>query len=166
MTVDVDNRSLQFTGTNAQAGWSYGNNIDFSAFKYLVVKLKEPQTGGVEIRLSKKSGSSTSLGYKEALEDRTVVAIDLDNMYYNKVKMDPSTICKVVFQSPKAGTLLIDNVFLTNDEQYAVYTGISSVVNTASPFRAPLYSLDGRLADPKTLKPGVYVQQDKKVLIK
>ena len=166
VTVDVDTRSLQFAGTNAQAGWSYGNNIDFSAFKYLVVKLKEPQTSGVEIRLSKKSGSSTSLGYKEALEDRTVVAIDLDNMYYNKVKMDPSNVCKVVFQSPKAGTLVIDDVFLTNDEQYAVYTGISSVVDASSPFQAPLYSLDGRLAAPKALSPGVYIQQNKKVLIK
>ena len=94
------------------------------------------------------------------------MAIDLDNMYYNKVKMNPSTICKVVFQSPKAGTLLIDNVFLSNDEQYAVYTGIRGVVDASSPFNAPLYSLDGRLADPKTLKPGVYVQQNKKVLIK
>ena len=166
-TVDVANRTVQFLGTNAQAGWQYGSTIDFSAFKYLVVKLKEAQTGDIEIRLSKKVGSTISVGYKETIGDRMIIAIDLNNMIYNKVKMAPSTVYKVLFHSPQTGSIAIDDIFLSNDDQYAVYTtGVRPVVNTSGPFVPPLYSLDGRLVQTEPLKGGVYISEGQKKVIR
>jgi hypothetical protein len=80
--------------------------------------------------------------------------------------MDPSAIGKVVFHSKNVGKLVVDDVFLSNDDAYAEFsTGISEVTGTTS-FRAPLYSLDGRLAQPHALKPGVYIQKGKKKVIR
>ena len=166
-TVDLDNRTITFPKTTAsQAGWQYDNNVDWSAYRFLVIKLKEAQTSDLQVRIYKKNGSSFTMGYMEAIGDRTVMAIDLQKMEYNKKTMDPSAIGKVVFHSTKVGTLVLDNVFLSNDMAYAEYsTGISDV-SSASPFRAPLYSLDGRLAQPDVLKPGVYIQSGKKKVIR
>lgn len=95
------------------------------------------------------------------------MAIGLQNLLYNKKTMDPSAISKIVFHCPKGGTLVLDDVFLSNDDSYADYsTAIESVNSDASPFTAPLYSLDGRLAQPDALKPGVYVRSGKKMVIR
>lgn len=164
-TVDIEKRTVTFTKTAAaQVGWQYDDNIDMSAYNYLVIKLKEPQTGNVQVRIFKKNNSSFAMGYMEAIGDRTVMAIDLHNMVYSKKTMDPSAIGKVVFHCPKTGSLAIDDVFLSNDEAYAVYTGISDVRTTVNTFHAPLYSLDGRLAVPDAVKPGIYIQAGKKII--
>ena len=166
-TVDIENRTFTFTKASAaQVGWQYDNNVDMSPYKYLVIKLKEPQTDNLEVRMYKKNGTSFTMGYMEAIGDRTTMAIYLHNMVYNKKTMDPSAIGKVVFHSKNVGKLVVDDVFLSNDDAYAEFsTGISEVTGTTS-FRAPLYSLDGRLAQPHVLKPGVYIQKGKKKVIK
>ena len=166
-TVDIENRTFTFTKASAaQVGWQYDNNVDMSPYKYLVIKLKEPQTDNLEVRMYKKNGTSFTMGYMEAIGDRTTMAIYLHNMVYNKKTMDPSAIGKVVFHSKNVGKLVVDDVFLSNDDAYAEFsTGISEVTGTTS-FRAPLYSLDGRLAQPHALKPGVYIQKGKKKVIR
>ncbi len=166
-TIDLDSRTITFSkATASQAGWQYGNNVDWSAYRFLVIKLKEAQTSDLQVRIYKKNGSSFAMGYMEAIGDRTVMAIDLQKMVYNKKTMDPSAIGKVVFHSTKVGTLALDDVFLSNDASYGEFsTGISDVSGTG-PFRAPLYSLDGRLAQPDELKPGVYIQAGKKKVIR
>ena len=165
--VDMENRVITFSTTNAQAGWMYNNPIDLSAYKYIVFKLKEPQTLDAEVRLFKRSGTSLSLGYKEAIGDRTIVAVYLHNMVYNGKTLDPSTIGKVVFHSPKKGTLAFDEVFLSNDDAYAEYsTDIRNANDVITPFKAPLYSLDGRLVQSDALKPGIYIQSGKKRVIR
>ena len=161
-TIDYDTRTVSFTKTTAaQVGWLY-EGADWSPYKFLVIKLKEPQADNIEIRMFK----GTSLGYREQIGDRTTIAIALHNLVYNKKTMDPSAVSKFVFHCPKTGTLALDDVFLSNDDAYAEFsTGISDV-NDAGSFQAPLYSLDGRLAQPETLKPGVYIQAGKKKVIR
>lgn len=163
-TIDYDTRIVNYTSTSAsQVGWLYDNNVDWSAYKFLVIKLKESQTANVEIRMFKAS----TMGYREIIGDRTVVAINLHNMVYNKKTMDPSVITRIVFHCPKGGTLAIDDVFLSNDDAYAENsTAIRNVENAASPFKAPLYSLDGRLAQPDALKSGIYIQAGKKKVVR
>jgi hypothetical protein len=164
--VDFDTRTITFSTTNAQAGWMYNNPVDLSAYKYLVFKLKEPQTLDAEIRMYKRNGTSLSLGYREVIGDRTIVAIDLHHMEYNNKTMDPANVGKIVFHSPKKGTLSFDDIFLSNDESYAVYTDINEVNSSGNSFKAPLYSLDGRLVQPDALKPGFYIQAGKKTVIR
>ena len=166
VTVDIASRTITFSSNGSQAGWQYEKNVDWSAYKYLVVKLKEAIDTEEEIRIYKKTTSSYMLGYKEAIGNRTVVAIDLKNMVYSNKTMDPSSIGKMIIYSPKKGTVILDEVFLSNDESFANHTTAIREMNTASPFRAPLYSLDGRLADPEALKPGIYIRDGKKIVVR
>jgi len=155
-------RTMTVKSTGAGiAAWTYPHFVDWSGYKYLVVKLKEQQTIGAEVWLY---GKSKNVSYRDTINDRTTIVIDLHNLKYGKNVMDPSKVYKMAFRAPKAGKLVIDDVFLSNDEQEV--TAIRSVETPETPFRAPLYSLDGRLADPKALKPGVYVSNGKKFVIK
>ena len=141
--------------------WTYPHFADWSGYKYLVVKLKEPQDIGTEVWLY---GKSKNVSYRDTINDRTTVIIDLHNLRYNKTVMDPSKVYKMAFRAPKAGKVVIDDVYLTNDDQEA--TAIRPADTATNPFRAPLYSLDGRLADPKALKPGVYISDGKKFVVR
>ena len=164
-TFDYTNRAITFSG-GAQAGWVYDKAVDMSAYKYLVVKLKEPQDIGAEVRLS-ASKNTGSVGFRDTINDRTVVSIDLHNMIYSKTKvLDPAKIFMVTFRCAKKGTLHIDDMFLTNDDQYAPdATAISSITRTATA-ASPVYTLDGRRAPAAGLKPGVYVSEGKKIIVK
>ena len=78
--------------------------------------------------------------------------------------MDPSKVYKMAFRATKAGKIVLDDVYLTNDDSEVA--AIRSVDTKDTPFRAPLYSLDGRLADPDALKPGIYIRDGKKIVIR
>ena len=162
-TFTEKTRTMTVKSTGAGiASWTYPHFADWSGYKYLVVKLKEQQTINAEVWLY---GKSKNVSYRDTINDRTTVIIDLHNLKYNKNVMDPSKVYKMAFRAPKAGKLVIDDVYLTYDDPET--TAIRSVDTADStPFRAPLYSLDGRLADPKALKPGVYISNGRKYIIK
>ena len=141
--------------------WTYPHFADWSTYKYLVVKLKEQQNIGAEIMLY---GKNKNVAYRDTINDRTTVVIDLHNLKYGKTVMDPSMVYKMSLRAPKAGKIVIDDVFLSNDEQED--TAIRNLESPSTPFRAPLYSLDGRLANPGALKPGIYIRDGKKVVVK
>ena len=141
--------------------WTYPHFVDWSDYKYLIVKLKEQQTIDAEVWLY---GKSKNVSYRDTINDRTTIVIDLQNLKYGKTVMDPSKVYKMAFRAPKAGKLVIDDVFLTNDDPEV--TAIRTVDTKDTPFRAPLYSLDGRLADPEALKPGIYIQSGKKFVVR
>ena len=82
--------------------------------------------------------------------------------------MDPAKIYKMAFHCAQAGKIVFDDVFLSNEEQYGeILTAIRDVNTNKSPFQAPLYSLDGRLAGHRdALKPGIYFSNGKKILVR
>ena len=159
-------RTMTLTA-GGQAGWVYKNGIDLSDYKYLVVKLKEPQELGAQIRIFNKN-SINAVSYKDTINSRTTVVIDLHNMVYNKTgaKIDPAKIYIVDFRLAKAGTINIDDVFVTNDDQYTP-TAVNSLQLTANGQQpAAIYSLDGRRISNSCLRPGVYVSQGRKCIVK
>ena len=81
--------------------------------------------------------------------------------------MSPSKVYKMGFRWPKDTKMVIDDVFLSDDEEYgSILTAIRNVNTDNCPSRAPIYSLDGRLANPESLKKGVYISNGKKILVK
>jgi len=135
-----------------------------SGYRFLVVKLKEPQECGAQIRIYNKN-SINSTSYKDTINARTTVVIDLHHMVYNAkgATIDPSKVFIVAIRTSKAGTVAIDDIFLTNDEQYGDATAINgSVTRNGSP--SPVFTLDGRHADPRSLRPGIYVQDGRKLV--
>ena len=152
--------TVKSTGTGI-ATWTYPHFVDWSGYNYLIVKLKEPQDIGAEVWLY---GKSKNVSYRDTINERTFVIIDLHNLKYNKTVMDPSKVYKMAFRATKAGKIVLDDVYLTNDDSEVA--AIRSVDTKDTPFRAPLYSLDGRLADPNALKPGIYIRDGKKIVIR
>ena len=146
---------------NGLCFWTYPHFADWSSYKYLIVKLKKQQTVDAEVWLY---GKTKNVSYRDTINDRTTVVIDLHNLRYKTSVMDPSKVYKLAIRGAKAGTITIEDVFLTNDEQEV--TAIRNVETPATPFRAPLYSLDGRLADRDALKPGIYIQNGRKFVIR
>ena len=161
-TVTESSRTItvKSTGTGI-ATWTYPDFADWSGYNYLIVKLKEPQDIGAEVWLY---GKSKNVSYRDTINERTTVIIDLHNLKYNKTVMDPSKVYKMAFRATKAGKIVLDDVYLTNDDSEVA--AIRNVDAKDTPFRAPLYSLDGRLADPDALKPGIYIRDGKKIVIR
>ncbi len=145
------------------AFWEYPHLADWSDFKYLVIKLKEPADPAAEVWLYKNG----SLACREIFNDRETIVIDIHNAKYSATVLDPSQVSKMTFRCPKGTKIVFDDIFLTNDEEYNLNpTAISGVEADDNTFRAPLYSLDGRLAEPKKLKTGIYINKGKKIFVK
>jgi hypothetical protein len=145
------------------AYWEYPHLADWSDFKYLVIKLKEPADPAAEVWLYKNG----SLACREIFNDRETIVIDFHNTKYSTTVLDPSQVSKMTFRCPKGTKIVFDDIFLTNDEEYNLNpTAISGVETDDNTFRAPLYSLDGRLAEPKKLKTGIYINKGKKIFVK
>ena len=155
-TYDESARSMKF-GSGGVGGWLYKSGIDLSAFKYLVIKLKEPQTIDAQVRIS-SSTSVSVLGYRDTINERTTVVIDLHNMHYNNNKstINPERIFMIAFRGGKSGMLYLDDVFLTNDEDYAT-AGIASVSEEKLKGQG-VYTLQGMKAGCwEQLRPGIYI---------
>ena len=151
-------RTITYQGAGLTT-WTYPHFVDWSGYKYLVVKLKEPQTIDAEVWLYDTSKNVT---YRDAIGDRTTVVIDLHNLKYGNKVMDPSQVYKMAFRSQNAGKIVIDDVFLSNDSEYDP-TGISNLTSEPS-LKADYYDLNGRRVNEKALKPGIYIRQGKKVI--
>ena len=143
-------------------GWTYPHFVDWSSYKYLVVKLKDQQSIGAEVWLY---SAANKISYRDTINDRTTVVIDLHNLKLNKTVMDPSKVYKMAFRSPKVGKIVIDDVFLSNDDQYA--TGIKSIKDDALKSEDDWYSLEGRrVKNGRPQKAGIYVRNKKKLIVK
>lgn len=157
-TYDAKTRTMTAKKSGGMVSWNYANGANWSEYKYLVVKLKEPQTANAEVIFYK---TVSGVGHREDIGDRTTMVIDLKNL---KNGTDPSKIYKLSFRAKQAGKVVFDDVFLSNDAQYDAVVGINNV--NSDTFHAPLYSLDGRLAQPDALRPGIYVRSGKKIVVK
>ena len=152
-------RTITYQGA-ALTSWIYSHLADWSGYKYLVVKLKEPQTIDAEIWLY---GANKNLGYRDAIGDRTTVVIDLHNLKYSNKVLDPSKIYRMAFRSQKAGKVVIDDVFLSNDDEYNP-AGISTLTTGSSLKGGNYYDLSGRHVNRDAMKPGIYIWNGKKVV--
>lgn len=161
-TYNQTSRTMTASEKGGTVSWTYTEGIDWSGYKYLVIKLKSKQTADASIILCNLT--NTAIAFKEAIGDRTMMAVDLQTAQYNNKKLEVSKVGKLIVSAGQAGKVVFDEIFLSNDEAYAA-TAIRSVKND-SPFQAPLYSLDGRLAQPDALRPGIYIKAGKKIVIK
>ena len=160
-TYTSSSRTMNATDKGGMMTWNYADGADWSDAKYLVIKLKKQQTCDAEVYINNFNPSK--IAFREKIGDRTTMVVDLQNAKYNSTKLTPAKVGKLYFVSNQKGNIVFDEVFLSNDEQYA--TAISTV-SVDNPFKAPLYSLDGKLAQPGALKPGLYIRNGKKMVIK
>ena len=75
--------------------------------------------------------------------------------------IDPSHVCIVSLRATTKGTIHIEDVYLTNED----ITGIENISNDKIE-KAATYDMSGRQMHSQSLRPGLYLKDGKKILIK
>jgi len=173
-TFDQKTQTL-VTGRYGFGGWYYSNGVNLSKYKYLVVKLGNTNTCGYSFRLFDENSYWSTPDMFDIGSKRQIV-VTLDQMYKNgtNTKMDPSHIYYVGFWSHGGCPLIIDEIYLTNKEDYSKLTGIYDLYNVNSkPEFVDVYSITGarirsnvkRNEATKGLPDGIYIVEREKVIV-
>jgi hypothetical protein len=79
--------------------------------------------------------------------------------------VNPAKVRMVSFRSPKAGTLVVSDVFLSNEDEYAAATTAIKEMAIETPSSTAIYNLQGQKVgtrkDLNQLKRGIYVVNGK-----
>ena len=145
-----------------QIGWKYPEGIDISGYKYLVVKLKQEQNIGAEIRIFPVNTIWGANEHIKALSSTTTV------VKLSEVNFDLSKIYIIDFWS-RGGTIYVDDIYLTNNDDYSKQaTGITTVQRDIED--GVVYNLQGikvgTRSQLKSLPRGIYIIGGKKVVVK
>ena len=145
-----------------QIGWKYPEGIDISGYKYLVVKLKQEQNIGAEIRIFPVNTIWGANEHIKALSSTTTV------VKLSEVNFDLSNIYIIDFWS-RGGTIYVDDIYLTNNDDYSKQaTGITTVQRDME--NDVVYNLQGikvgTRSELKSLPRGIYIIGGKKVVVR
>ena len=139
------------TGQWGFGGWQYAQGVDLSAYKYLVVELKQAQNAGASFRLFDINNYWSSPSRSNFTGSQTRLVIDLHNLKAYKDdnctqfdhNIDPSHIYIAGFWTTGGSPIYINKVFLSDDGVNP--TGIFEFENgTFDEISREYYSLDGR----------------------
>lgn len=160
---------------DGQIGWQYTTNVDMSAYKYLVVRLREPQTCDARLNIYTDAGMKN--GYTSApFGDETLIAIDLSAARYTTGSMqgeplDTKNVRVVSFSGSGSGYMIVTDIYLTNTQE----TTSVHLTNVAQPARpVSVSTLSGQLVRraatrqqaTQGLRPGIYVIDGRKCVVK
>lgn len=160
------------TGQYGFGGWEYGEGVDLSQHRYLIVELSQPQDVGASFRLFDtnnywSSPSRTSLG------NDTKIVIDLQNLKAYKDDqctqfdhdIDPSHIYIAGFWTLGGKPIYIKAVYLSDDGETPTGIRIPTTVATDSP--KSVYTLQGTRVGTSDnmshLPHGIYIVGGKKI---
>ena len=158
------------TGQYGQMGWEYPNGADMSGYKYLVVNLGKT-TSGAHLNLFSAPSIWADCCATADFGSKKQIVLDLSKAKYisgdNKGKaLDTKNICIVSFWANSA-TIVVDDMYLTNNSDYSQETGIRNIGKDASATSPVLYDLSGRrYSNSHSLTPGVYIQNGTKIVIR
>jgi hypothetical protein len=156
-------------GQWGQMGWEYPNGADMSGYKYLVIKLKQTQNCAAHLNLFTTNSiwgdccASADFGSK-----RTII-INLKSAKYTSggltgQALDTKNIRIVSFWANGSGTIVVDDMYLTNNSDYSRPSGIEDVMIEMSEDDGYFYNLLGQPVTNPTK--GIYIRNGKKVIIK
>jgi hypothetical protein len=145
-----------------QIGWKYPEGIDISGYKYLVVKLKQAQNIGTEIRIFPVNTIWNADEYIKALSGTMTVA------KLSEVNFDLSKVYIIDFWS-RGGTIYVDDVYLTNNDDYSKQTTDITTIQREIE-NDVVYNLQGvkvgLRSELKSLSRGIYIIGGKKVVVR
>lgn len=162
-------------GQWGQMGWEYPNGADMSAYKYLVIKLKQAQNCDAHLNIF-TANSIWSDGFETpAFGSKKQIVVNLQTAKIkNGQKLDTKNIHIVCFWANGSGNIVVDDMYLTNNSDYSPMqpSGISTVIGNGQA-NVNVYSLSGQLLRhnvPQTeatqgLKAGIYIVGGKKIVI-
>lgn len=159
-------------GQWGQMGWQYDNGADMSAYKYLVVKLKATSSQ-THLNIF-TSPSIWSANHATAdFGSKKQIVVNLSNIKYtsdgNKGQpLDTKHVCIVSFWGTGGQDIKVEDIYLTNNDDYSPITGIADNEMPATTGKPqPWYDLMGRrMPDGVKLPAGVYITNGKKIVVK
>jgi hypothetical protein len=144
-----------------QIGWKYPEGIDISNYKYLVVKLKQEQNIGAEVRIFPVNTIWGANEHIKALSGTITVA------KLSEVNFDLSKVYIIDFWS-RGGTIYVDDIYLTNNDDYSKPTGIATIHREIE--NDVVYNLQGvkvgTRSQLKALPRGIYIIGGKKLVVR
>ena len=143
---------------NGMAGWYFRKTVDLSGAHYLVFNMRKAASKGVQLRLfdAKKSGAQS---YVLDISNMKDVVVDLHEIAN---QLDLKHIATIAFATNGA-TLYLTDAFLSDDG--STPTGISDIDLTPRHDDA-IYDMNGRKVSRADMKHGIYIINNKKVLVR
>lgn len=161
-TNRYNERTRTFTpGQYGQLGWTYGGGADMSGYKYLVLKLKSRQNCAASLKLFPEN-SIWGDCYSTDIGTRTQVVVNLQNVRLtsgaNKGKLlDASHIYIVSLWGNGGGSIVVDDMYLTNNSDYSRPTAVMEVEEASDDAAETVYDLLGRPVNPSQIRKGIYI---------
>ena len=142
-----------------------------SGFKYLVINLQKT-TSGAHLNLFTSSSIWGDCCATPDFGSKKQIVLNLSTAKYTSGNntgkaLDTKNIRIVSFWANNA-TIVVDDMYLTNNSDYSPETSSIMDVRQESPEASPVhYDLSGRrYSNSSALKPGIYINNGKKVVMK
>ena len=165
-TYDEATRTFH-PGQWGQMGWQYDEGVDMSSYKYLVVKLKTPQNCSAHLNIFPQNSIWGSCYQSEDFGSKTMIVIKMADVA--AAQIDTKNIHIISFWTNGTGDLVVDDVYLTNNDDYSKQTtGITTIQREIE--NDVVYNLQGVKVgsrnELKSLPRGIYIIGGKKVVVK
>ena len=166
-------------GQWGQMGWEYPNGADMSAYRYLVIKLKKTQNCDAHLNIFTANSIWSPCCESPGFGSKKQIVVDFNTAKYTSgdtkgQPLDTKNIHIVCFWGNGNGTIVVDDMYLTNNSDYSREdpTSISfAEYDDHSQYPTGIYDLQGRkVADENLsttqLPKGVYIVNGKKIVVR
>lgn len=162
-------------GQWGQMGWEFPEGVDFSGYKYLVVKLKQVQNCNAHVNLFTTNSIWSECHESGGFGSSKQLVIDLTKAKYTSddkkgQPFNTRNVHIVSFWSNGTGDIVVDDIYLTNNADYSPESTAVTAPHRSSAGRNPaadtVYDLQGRRAKPSDMRHGFFILQGKKVIFK
>ena len=148
-----------------QMGWQYTDGVDMSAYKYLVVKLKVAQNCSAHLNIFPQNSIWGSNYQSEDFGNKTTIIIKMSDV---AAQIDTKNIHIISFWTNGTGDVVVDDIYLTNNDDYSKTTGICTIQREIE--NDVVYNLQGvkvgTRGELKSLPRGIYIIGGKKVVVR
>jgi hypothetical protein len=139
-------------GQWGQMGWEYPNGADMSAYKYLVIKLKKAQNCDAHLNIFTSNSIWGECYATASFGSKKQIVVNLQTAKYTSDNkkgqpLDTKNIRIVDFWSNGSGDIVVDDMYLTNNEDYSpeVPSAILGIVDDGQEAAVNVYTLSGQL---------------------
>jgi hypothetical protein len=166
-------------GQWGQMGWEYPNGADMSAYKYLVIKLKQVQNCDAHLNIFTANSIWSDCCESPGFGSKKQIVVNLQTAKYTSggkagQPLDTKNIHIVDFWANGNGTIVVDQMYLTNNEDYSPMqpTEIVEVIDQRDQL-VNVYHLSGQLIRNQVnqkeatmgLPSGIYIVGNRKVIV-
>ena len=138
-------------GENGLVGWVFDENTDLSAYRFLVLKLRQKQTCDAHLNIYTSTSLTGNCYSSEKFDNKTDIIINLQDAKYTQGKVgsavDLTRVRTVGIWGKGSGMLVLDDIYLTNNDDYSKPDPTSIEAIPFQPTPTHRYNLMGTRVD-------------------